>query len=527
MARTRASGILLHPTSFPGGGGIGELGSRAYQWVDWLAAAGQSVWQILPLNPTGYGDSPYASFSAFAGNPLLISLELLVQGGLLTAEETAQGDDFPTDTVAFGAVIPWKFALLRTAYERAVENGTPELRAAFVQFCAEQGRWLDDYALFSALKTAFDGKAWNEWDAPIRQREAPALNEWRDKLGPEIQFQQFLQFLFFTHWLRLKKYANDHGIRVFGDAPIFVAFDSADVWSQPEMFYLDESGAPTVIAGVPPDYFSETGQRWGNPLYRWDVQVEQGYAWWIERVRHTLTMLDVLRIDHFRGFEAYWEIPATEPTAVKGRWVKGPGVALFHALRQALPALPIVAEDLGVITAEVEAIRDEMGFPGMKVLQFAWAGDNANADLPHNHVPNSVVYTGTHDNDTTVGWYTQAGEIERAYFGAYTNDPGDHPAFEMLRLAWQSVSSLAIAPLQDVLQLGSETRMNYPGRESGNWGWRYDAAVLTPELAAYLHNLSIVYGRTAPPPRELSTFEQRREEQKHAATQMDAEDVAG
>lgn len=498
MALARASGVVLHPTSFPGRGGIGELGSAGYRWIDWLHEAGQRIWQVLPLGPTGYGDSPYQSFSAFAGNPLLISLEALYKQGLIDEAEWAAGDQFASDAVDFGGVIPWKMGLLRGIYQRVMNADDPAMRTAFEQFAAEQRSWLDDYALFSALKLHFAGAAWNEWDAPIRRREPAAVAEWRQTLNEQIRIEQFLQFLFFNQWRELHHYAHARGVRIMGDIPIFVAFDSADVWANPDLFFLDAEGNPTVVAGVPPDYFSATGQRWGNPLYRWDVLEKRGFDWWIERVRATLAMVDFVRIDHFRGFEAYWEIPAAEATAVKGQWVPGPGVKVFYAIRDALGDVPIVAEDLGVITPEVEAMRDEMAFPGMKVLQFAWSDDASNFYLPHNYVRNCIAYTGTHDSDTTVGWYETASERERTYVQVYTNSDGSHVALRLHRLALQSVAVLAIAPLQDLLQLPTAARMNYPGRESGNWGWRYQHQDLSSELAGYLRHQNIIFGRWSP-----------------------------
>ncbi|GAC1359421.1 MAG: 4-alpha-glucanotransferase [Herpetosiphon sp.] len=498
MALSRASGILLHPTSFPGRGGIGELGSAAYRFIDWLVQGGQRLWQILPLGPTGYGDSPYACFSASAGNPMLISLEMLQRQGLLTEDEVGAGADFSADTVDFGQVIGWKMTLLQQAFHRAMEYADSPLTGAFAAFCRDEAGWLEDFALFMALKDRYAGAPWNQWDAPVRRRETGALEAVRNELRDTVQLHRFLQFLFFAQWRDVKHYANERGVQIMGDIPIFVAYDSADVWSNPETFFLDEAGNPTVVSGVPPDYFSETGQRWGNPLYRWDVLAARGYDWWIERLRATLKTVDFVRIDHFRGFEGYWEIPAADATAVNGRWVKGPGTAVFVAIKEALGEVPIVAEDLGLITPEVEAIRDAMHIPGMKVLQFAWADDANNPYLPHSHVQNCVVYTATHDNDTTMGWYATSSERERAYFHAYVDVDHEHVARAMHRLALQSVAALAIAPLQDVLELPSEARMNLPGRASGNWGWRYQEGVLTDELAGYLLHVTTLYGRAAP-----------------------------
>lgn len=495
MRLPRSSGILLHPTSLPGRFGIGDLGNEAYQFVDFLVGAGQKLWQIMPLGPTGYGDSPYQSFSSFAGNPLLISPELLAEEGLLSQSDLDTVPDFPEGRVDYGPVIAFKQALLRRAYERFQAQAAPTRRAAFRAFCRRHAAWLDDFALFMALKEAHRGTVWSSWEKDIASRQPEALQAWTQKLADSIEAHKFAQYLFFTQWLALKDYANAFGIRIIGDIPIFVAYDSADVWAHPELFYLDENGQPTVVAGVPPDFFSETGQLWGNPLYRWEVLAQDGYAWWIERVRATLRLVDIIRLDHFRGFEGYWEVPFGEPTAVKGRWVKGPGAALFQALQDALGPLPIIAEDLGVITPEVEAIRDQFDFPGMKVLQFAFATTPADPFLPHNFLRNCVVYTGTHDNDTTLGWFQTAPPAERAFALKYTGSTGEEFNWDLIRLALASVADTAIIPLQDVLGIGSEGRMNLPGRASGNWAWRYLPGSLTPEIQERLRELTEIYGR--------------------------------
>ena len=495
MFDVRASGVLLHPTSFPGRGGIGELGSAAYRFVDWLQAAGQQLWQILPLSPTGYGDSPYASFSAFAGNPLLISLEALAHDGLVDWQELENGPAFDDDRVDFGPVIEWKTGVLRRAFETFNSRRPEGLAAELDTFARQEAAWLDDYALFRAIKDEHGGGAWNGWPAALRLRDAEALGAARERLGGEIDLHRFLQFLFFRQWRALKAYANERGIRIVGDIPIFVAYDSADVWSHPDLFHLDHDGNPIVVAGVPPDYFSATGQLWGNPHYRWNVLAERGYQWWVDRLRATLSTVDVVRIDHFRGFEAAWAIPAGEPTAERGEWVPGPGIGLFHALRGALGDLPIIAEDLGVITPEVEAIRDELGLPGMKILHFAWAGDSTNKDRPHNYGRNFIVYSGTHDNDTTVGWFATADPGERFQVHTYIGTNGSNIAWDFIRLAFTSVANTAIVPLQDVLSLGTHARMNLPGRAAGNWGWRYRDGVLSHELAEGLRNLTAATGR--------------------------------
>ncbi|HBY97591.1 MAG: 4-alpha-glucanotransferase [Ardenticatenaceae bacterium] len=495
MKFPRATGILLHPTSFPGGFGIGDLGDAAFRFVDFLATSGLKLWQIMPLGPTGYGDSPYASFSAFAGNPLLISPERLAVEGWLVPADLAMASAFPEQRVDFGPVIEWKRPLLRRAYERFDACATEADLAELQSFVAANREWLDDYVLFMALKEAHGGGVWSTWEPEIAHHEAAAVQQWTQALQDQVRAHTFLQWQFARQWSRLKAYANEREIQIIGDIPIFVAYDSADVWAHPHLFHLDERGSPTVVAGVPPDYFSETGQLWGNPLYRWDRMRANGYHWWVERFRHTLTQVDIVRIDHFRGFEAYWEVAATERTAVNGRWVKGPGADLFAAVEAGLGALPIVAEDLGYITPEVEALRDALGFPGMRILQFAFSADATDPYLPHNYPHNTVVFTGSHDNDTTLGWYEKATEHERDYVRRYLNTDGSEIAWLMVRLAFSSVANQAIVPLQDILSLGSEARMNMPGQASGNWGWRYREEVLTPELSRRVHELVRIFGR--------------------------------
>jgi len=468
---SRTSGILLHPTSLPGPYGIGDLGPGAYRFVDFLAAAGQGLWQMLPLGPTGYGDSPYQCLSAFAGNPLLISPELLLEDGWLDVADLDPPATVP-DQVEFGPVREWKSALLAVAHRRFLERASPGDSAALAAFCRDQAHWLDGYALFAALKASQDLRPWTEWPAGLSRRDPQALAEWSQAQAEAIQLQYFEQFVFARQWQRLRAYAGARGVRLVGDAPIFVAHDSSEVWTHPEWFYLDDGGVPTVVAGVPPDFFSKTGQRWGNPLYRWDALRARNYDWWIARFRQALALVDAVRIDHFRGFAANWEIPAAEPTAVKGRWVPGPGADLFHAVRAALGALPIVAEDLGVITPDVEALRDGLGLPGMKVLQFAWS-DPRNPFLPHAHVPNAVVYSGTHDNNTTVGWWLEdASEEERGLFRRYTGSDGREVNWDMIRLALASVADLAVIPHQDLVGLGGDCRMNNPSEANGNWRFR-------------------------------------------------------
>jgi 4-alpha-glucanotransferase len=511
MSFSRASGVLLHPTSLPGRFGVGDLGTAAYEFVDFLEETGQSLWQLLPLGPTGYGDSPYQCFSAFAGNPLLVSLESLVDDGLLHPREIANPPAFAADRVEYGPAIEFKGALLKKAHANFIEGGSDEIKDEYLAFVGQAGWWLEDYAAYRAIKDAHGGKGWTLWDPYLRDREDKAMHFFRENHAVEISAQKFYQYLFFKQWLRLARYANEHGVRIIGDAPIFVAHDSADVWANRDLFYLDEEGNPTKVAGVPPDYFSETGQLWGNPLYRWDTMKETGYRWWIERVRQALATVDIIRLDHFRGFEKYWAVPAGESTAVNGEWEEGPGADLFDAIQQAFNAvegqLPIIAEDLGYITPEVLALRNQFGFPGMQVLQFAFGTDpQADAFKPYNFVPNSVVYTGTHDNDTTVGWFRGEGagmstrsddEVsdERKFALKYLGTDGHEVHWDFIRLALSSVADTAIVPLQDVLGLGSEARMNVPARESGNWGWRFTADQLTPGIRNRLAELAEIYGR--------------------------------
>ena len=497
--RRRMSGVLLHPTSLPGPHGIGDLGQEAYHFVDFLLAARQSLWQVLPLGPTGYGDSPYASFSSHAGNPLLIDLRELVRDGDLTADDLSSFPELPC-RVDYGRVIAAKMPLLRRAAARFYATASSERRAELERFCQGKKHWLDDYALFMALKDAHGGAVWNTWEPELVQRRPESLARARAALADEVAFHRYVQFQFFKQWTALRRYANEHGIRIIGDLPIFVALDSADVWAHPEVFYLDETGHPTVVAGVPPDYFSPTGQRWGNPLYRWEVIAADGYRWWIERVRSVLELVDILRIDHFRGFESYWEIPAEEPTAVNGRWVPGPRDEFFAALRDALGGqLPIIAEDLGMITDEVRELRRRAGLPGMKVLQFAFSEGPDHEYLPHNYAPDCVVYLGTHDNDTTIGWFNTLPPQERAFLLRYLGRDGSDIVWSMMHLAFMSVADIAIVTAQDLLRLGSEARMNTPGQAGGNWQWRYRPGALGADVARWLGELTETFGRNQHP----------------------------
>jgi 4-alpha-glucanotransferase len=459
---------------------------------------------VLPLGPTGYGDSPYQSFSAFAGNPLLISPDVLVQEGLLTEDEVAAVPAFPEDHVDFGPLIAWKDELLTRLTDTFDARAAPPQREAFARFRESNREWLDDFALFMALKRAHGGAPWTEWSDDLRRRDPAALAASAHSLETEVEAQCLRQFHFFCQWELLAKAAHAAGIGLVGDVPIFVAHDSADVWSHPELFALEASGQPAFVAGVPPDYFSPTGQRWGNPLYRWESMRADGYSWWMRRLRAVLSMVDVVRLDHFRGFEAYWEIPASAPTAETGRWAPGPGADFLAAVRKDLGRLPIVAEDLGVITPAVKKLRMDFGLPGMKILQFAFDGHPEHEFLPHNYPAQCVVYTGTHDNDTVVGWYESAPEEERDFCRRYQGRDGTDIAWDLIRSAWASVAQWAIAPLQDLLSLGTQARMNYPSREQGNWGWRVRGDQLTTALANRLAEYNHIYGREKPEPRRAS-----------------------
>jgi 4-alpha-glucanotransferase len=502
----RASGVLLHPTSLPGRYGIGEIGATARSFVDFLHRTGQSLWQLLPLGPTGYGDSPYQCFSAIAGNPLLVSVEALADDGFLEPSDLAEAPSFPVDAVDFGAVIAWKVPLLRRAFEGFGRKASRDRMAALEEFRRSQASWLEDFTLFMALKSAHGGAPWPSWEPELATRKPRALAAARERHAREIRVLEFVQYLFFQQWTDLMSYCHERGVRIVGDLPIFVAHDSADVWAHPELFYLAADGSPSFMAGVPPDYFSATGQLWGNPLYRWDVLAKTGYRWWIDRFRATLSLVDLVRLDHFRGFESYWEIPAGEQTAERGRWVKGPGAAFFEALEESLGPLPVIAENLGVITPEVESLRERFSWPGMAILQFAFGNDDAaDAFKPHNYPRNRVAYTGTHDNDTIVGWWN-AGvgdttrtpaevEAERSLCRRYLGTQGREIQWDMIRAASISAADTVIVPLQDILGIGSEGRMNLPGRGTGNWRWRFRAEALEPALGARLAELTRLYGR--------------------------------
>jgi 4-alpha-glucanotransferase len=500
MLFPRSSGLLLHPTSLPGRYGIGDLGEWAYKFVDYLEATGQSIWQVLPLGPTSYGDSPYQCLSAFAGNPNLISFDKLIEIGWLSSDDLADVPDFPAERVDFGWVIDYHNKMLNLAYRNFKTRASADSKSYFNYWCGEQAAWLDDFSLFVAIKNSHSGRPWVMWPEGEALRHPEDIAAAKSALADEIGEQKWRQWVFFAQWGELKAYANGKGIRLVGDIPIFVAHDSSDVWGNPHLYYLDERGNPTVVAGVPPDYFSETGQRWGNPLYRWDVMASEGYAWWISRFRSMLSMVDLIRIDHFRGFEAYWEVPASEATAIKGRWVDGPRQHFFDAVAAALGTLPILAEDLGLITEGVVALRDDNDLPGMKVLHFAFGGDECGDDpfLPHNYITNCIVYTGTHDNNTTVGWWrgSETGKAIRSCVQQYVGHKiTKNIHWELIRLGIGSVAHTFIAPMQDILGLGEASRMNTPGKPAGNWSWRFTPSAFEHKSKDRLARLTKLYSR--------------------------------
>jgi 4-alpha-glucanotransferase len=497
MPFERSAGILLHPTSLPSQGGIGDLGPEAYAFADFLASARQGLWQILPLSPPGLDNSPYSAISAFAGNPLLISLERLAEHGWMKPkpEAGAPVSQPPLgDRIDFEAVKSYKLPLLRRAAQNFLERDHGH-RGRFEEFKRQNAWWLEDFVLFEVAREVYSGEPWSQWPPEMARREPQGLHKFGVEHQRELEVERVIQFAFFEQWRALRRYCAERGIKIVGDVAIFVNYDSADVWRHPELFYLNEMLQPTVVSGVPPDAFSKTGQRWGNPLYRWEECKKSGYQWWVQRTSWALTTCDIVRLDHFRGFESYWEIPAAESTAIHGRWMKGPGEELFRVLRERLGDLPFIAEDLGMITPEVHALRDKLAIPGMKVLQFAFGDPGAHIYLPHNYPTNCVVYTGTHDNDTTLGWWqTGASAEERAHVQAYLGETNDVPR-ALIRAAYASVAQLAIVPLQDVLGLGSEARMNLPSRPDGNWGWRVAAGATRPEAVERLAGLSTMCDR--------------------------------
>ena len=498
MKLPRVSGILLHPTSLPGPYGSGDLGPAAYHFVDWLASAGQKLWQILPLGGIGPGNSPYMSSSAFAGNLLLIDLTELRQRGWLDASDLESDAAFSDERLNFTAVVPWRMARLEKAARQFAQEASALERADLAAFAESQSDWLPDYVLFMALAEANGWRDWSDWPAPLAQRDPAALQAAQQQHASRVSFWTFSQWCFFRQWRRLKAYANERGVKIVGDAPIFIAYQSAEVWARQELFELDGQGRALVVAGVPPDYFSPTGQRWGNPLYRWRAHADEAYAWWVQRVRHIFELVDIVRIDHFRGFADYWEIPASEPTAIRGRWLDGPGAALFDAIRSALGDLPIIAEDLGLLTPAVTDLRRRFDLPGMRILHFAFGGGNDNTYLPHNYDANTVVYTGTHDNNTTQGWWLEASDAERQHVREYfALKPEDEPVIHwaLIRAACASVADTAIHPLQDVLGLDSQSRMNLPGIGEGYWEWRFNWNQVKPQHAQQLATICKLYSR--------------------------------
>ena len=492
----RYSGILAHPTSFPTPYGIGDLGDCAKAFIDFLHKAGQTLWQVLPLGHTGFGNSPYQSYSSFAGQPILISPDELIKEGLLTKKDVEPIPEWESAfKVEYDKVITYKHKLFRLAFATFKKNHTHHLHSAYQQW-VNAHEWVHDYALFMALKEYHDGIPWQEWEEELCHPDETVKKIWCEKLADDVYYYCFLQFLFFRQWFALKEYANNLGISIIGDIPIFVASDSCDVWANQHLFQLAKDGYPSCVAGVPPDYFSATGQLWGNPLYDWKVHKKEGYAWWIRRVEHQLALCDYLRIDHFRGFVAYWSVPFGEETAVNGKWVKGPGKDLFRSIQNALGnELPIIAEDLGIITPEVEKLRDDFAFPGMKVLQFAFDDTKENAFLPHYYPYNCVCYTGTHDNDTTLGWFRNIREDSKQRLLLYTRTDGHDISWDLIRLAFSSVAKMTIFPLQDIMGMDSDARMNIPGKAENNWEWRYIEELLKDDYAAGLRELSQVYGR--------------------------------
>jgi len=491
----RAAGVLLHPTSLPGRYGIGDCGDELIAFLDWTKSAGLTFWQVLPLNPPGFGNSPYGCLSSYAGNPLLISPQRLIRDGFLPQTAVDDAPPFDDDHVDFETVVAFKTGLLRQAHFHFLEEAGDEQRAALTAF-ERDNSWLADWALFASLKEHHHGAAWTDWPPEIAARERDAIVQARRDLADHIRYHKFVQWLFFTQWAEVRRAADARGIEIIGDLPIYVAGDSADVWANRRLFQLDDAGRPTVVAGVPPDYFSSTGQRWGNPLYRWDVVRDNRYRWWVSRFRAALRFADLVRVDHFRGFAAYWEIPANEETAINGRWLPGPGESLFNAVRNALGSLPLIAEDLGHITPEVHELRRAIGVPGMKVLQFGFAQADS-PHLPHNHSHETVVYTGTHDNDTARGWYEQASDVERRTADTYLGIESEKDAaWTLIRAAFTSVAKLAVVPVQDILSLGSDARMNRPGDRLDNWSWRLPPGALTYEHAERLRYLAAISGRT-------------------------------
>jgi 4-alpha-glucanotransferase len=508
MKFERSAGILLHPTSLPSKYGIGDLGYDALKFIDFLEKAGQKLWQVFPLGPTGYGDSPYQCFSAFAGNPNLISPDKLIDDQLLTLNDVVPIPKHNPSYVDYGTIIYYKKKILRTAYNNFKQRIKNYIKD-FNLFCEQNEYWLDDFSLFMAAKEYHDGIVWKDWDKSLVHREDKDLRFWKEKLFDEIQFQKFIQFIFFKQWNELKSYTNSKGIKIIGDMPIFIAYDSADLWANKKLFTVDDDGNLEKVAGVPPDYFSPTGQLWGNPLYRWNEMENDDFLWWRNRFSNLFKIVDIVRIDHFRGFEAYWEIPGNAPTAEIGRWVKAPGEKLFNSIIKHLGNVPILAEDLGVITPEVEALRDAFDFPGMKILQFAFGTGMETKFLPHNFIPNCVVYTGSHDNDTTRAYFEKANKDNNSdiyeHVQKYLNYFSDDIVYELIRLAYASVANIVIIPMQDILNLGEEARMNFPGKLGGNWCWRFRWEQISENLHLKYLGLTKLYERP-PDPKKVKTI---------------------
>lgn len=495
----RESGILLHPTSLPSKYGIGDFGKEAYDFVDFLFKSKQKLWQVLPLNPVGYGNSPYSCLSAFAGNPLLISIDKLLDQGLLTIPDVEDIPQFSARRVQYSEVKLFKDKVLKKAFHHFQDRGD---KTGFNNFIHKHKYWLEDYCLFMALKDHFGGEPWNRWEKSIAFRANDSIEKYKQLLERELQYHQFLQYIFFEQWLQLKRYANVNGIKIIGDLPIYVSFDSSDTWARTGLFHLDESGNPTKVAGVPPDYFSETGQLWGNPIYRWDSMEKDGFRWWVHRFKSLLQLVDIIRIDHFRGFEAYWEVPAKEKTAINGRWVKAPGYKLFATLKAELGNLPFIAEDLGIITPPVKRLKNKFHLPGMKVWQFALESGEEKEFLPDKHQKHLVLYTGTHDNDTILGWYNSAVltnsnviKLLKRYFHINPNMDGPEICWRIIEIVFQSNANTVIVPLQDILALGHDARMNFPGTVEGNWEWRFPKGILTPEIENKLSAMAVLYHR--------------------------------
>jgi 4-alpha-glucanotransferase len=500
MKTERSAGILLHPTSLPGKFGIGDLGPDAFKFIDFLKDAGQTLWQVLPLGPTGYGDSPYQCFSAFAGNPLLISPELLVQEKLLSESDLSSLHDIDPHKIDYGKIITYKYGLLKKAFE-IFEQKFISSDEEFHNFCIHENYWLDDYSLFMSAKQFHNNVSWTQWEQSIISRKN--LPEWKTKLRNEIEFHKFIQFIFHKQWKSIRLYAHQNGIKIVGDLPIFVAYDSADVWANKELFTIRGDGSLEFVAGVPPDYFSATGQLWGNPLYKWKKMEKDNYAWWQKRISKLLESVDIIRIDHFRGFDAYWRIPGDATTAITGEWIKGPGEKFFNSIRKALGELPIIAEDLGIITDSVEKLRDQFDFPGIKILQFALGEYGDNKFLPHNYIKNCVVHTGSHDNETTCGFLESERQKNSGIYEwaqKYFNYYGDNLNFQLIRAAYGSAANICVIPMQDILNLGNGARMNYPSTLGGNWNWRFSWDQINNNLAHSYKELTLLFDR--PPKRK-------------------------